>query len=709
MKKNGVKYISFCIASCLLSNAFVINQTFAQTETNGVSTNSEVEKETEVIDVVAMRPQGIQISSKQITTMPGGFGDPLKALDALPGVVLALPSTGSPVAQPAIRGSSPGDNQYESDFLPVGYVFHREGISIFNPLLIKGFDLKTSAWSGQYNDSIGGVISTELRDPNFEEFNAIIDLSQIRSGILVESPLGSKAAFYASYRESLIHHFVDDVVEDEDFTFSTPPRNHDYQVKFVWDMNSKNTLRVVATGAEDIARIAFKEDAKEVARNPDLAAGEGFSSKYDNVGFILDNDSWLGESKFAVNFLDRQIDINEGLVEQSSFKTKDTLFKWRTKTALDIGHLTWGGEWLNRAITHTNNSRLLTCIPEFDTCAPSPLSPIVQDIVDVDVRFSSLYADWYMPVTQKWDATLTLAVNNDDFTDTTSLEPRVLASYQLNEKQTLSFSAGKYQQWFRDPNILSPVFGNPDLTPSDATMLGVVFDQAMGNGFNWKVDLYYKQLNNLIVPEQSDSQMAENGQVMTTSDVAPYSNNGEGTAWGAEFMINKALTDDWYGWFSLAYTKSERKNSQTNETINYEFDIPVIANLVAKYQWSDNWHFGVKWTYRSGRRYTDVLDSFPVFANADNPNTPSDEPLFYVPVYGEFNGQRRESGHRLDIRVDYMTKIYGSNVNMYIDVLNVLGSQRIQEDEWNADYTSSIPDYEFPDEMFPGLGISMQF
>jgi hypothetical protein len=53
--------------------------------------------------------------------------------------------------------------------------------------------------------------------------------------------------------------------------------------------------------------------------------------------------------------------------------------------------------------------------------------------------------------------------------------------------------------------------------------------------------------------------------------------------------------------------------------------------------------------------------------------------------------------------------LFGVPVNAYLDILNLLGTQRLQEEEWNADYTDFIPDYEFPDEMFPGLGVSIRF
>lgn len=668
----------------------------AQTAPSNTSTaeKSDVEK----IEVISTRPQGIHISSKQITTMPGGFGDPLKALDALPGVVLALPASGGPIAQPAIRGSSPGDNQYQSDFLPVGYVFHREGISVFNPELVETFDLQTSSWSGQYNNAIGGVIETGLRDPSFEETNLVLDLSQIRSGVLIESPITENIAFYASYRESLVHHFIDDIVEDEDFVFSKPPRNHDYQSKLVWDINPNNTIRLVATGAEDTARIDFKPDAREVARNPDLVGGEGFSSKYDNVGILWDNQSALGDTRLALNVLNTKIDIGEGLIEQSVSETKETLFKWKTTTDIALGTLNWGGQYRQQALTHSNKSRLVTCIAEFASCQSSSLFPIVEDLVDIDVNSMSLYTDWAVPLSPKWDAEFTLALSRDDFTDQTMLEPRASASYKLVNNQKIRVSAGQYHQWFRDTNLLSPVFGNPTLSLSEATMLGLTYEQSLGHGWDWKIDTYYKQLKNLPVPNSAGD---------TTSYA--YSDAGEGTAVGAELFVNKALVDDWYGWFSLAYTKTERKNGLTGNTINYEFDIPVIASLVAKYQWNENWHFGIKWTYRSGRRYTELLGANPVYSNADDPTNVSAEPLFYEPTYGEFNALRRPAGHRIDVRVDYYTDLWGLPVNAYVDILNLLGTQRLQEEEWNADYTNALPDYEFPDEMFPGLGVSIRF
>ena len=66
-----------------------------------------------------------------------------------------------------------------------------------------------------------------------------------------------------------------------------------------------------------------------------------------------------------------------------------------------------------------------------------------------------------------------------------------------------------------------------------------------------------------------------------------------------------------------AYANTERKNKITGKSFEYEFDIPVIANFVAKYQFSDSWHLGLKWSYQSGRRYTEVLSATPIYPSID--------------------------------------------------------------------------------------------
>ena len=71
-----------------------------------------------------------------------------------------------------------------------------------------------------------------------------------------------------------------------------------------------------------------------------------------------------------------------------------------------------------------------------------------------------------------------------------------------------------------------------------------------------------------------------------------YLNEGVGTAYGIEFLLNKAISDKWYGWLSIAYSKTERENLATGEDFTYAYDIPWIINAVTTYEFNEYWQLG---------------------------------------------------------------------------------------------------------------------
>ncbi|MDC2890901.1 hypothetical protein [Psychrosphaera algicola] len=120
---------------------------------------TEVVEEVEKIRVIGSKDSGLELSSDKILKVPDAGNDPIRAVESLPGVVLANGFA------PAVRGSSPFDMYYQSDDVPIGNVFHNDSVSTFHPNLIKSFELKTGAWESDFADAIGGVIDTKLREP----------------------------------------------------------------------------------------------------------------------------------------------------------------------------------------------------------------------------------------------------------------------------------------------------------------------------------------------------------------------------------------------------------------------------------------------------------------------------------------------------------------------------------------------------------------
>ena len=179
---------------------------------------------------------------------------------------------------------------------------------------------------------------------------------------------------------------------------------------------------------------------------------------------------------------------------QSASKVDELLLKSATVTELNDNTFTWGAEFKQQSIS-VDNSRLQSCNSDFEACLPTSFGVIVKDITEVDVNFVSAFVDYQMPLSQNWQANLGAAIDRNDFTDQTFVEPRVSLSYEVSDSSRLGFSLGQYHQWFRDLNYLSPVFGNPDLELNTANMIGANFQQELADGWQWESDVYYKQLD----------------------------------------------------------------------------------------------------------------------------------------------------------------------------------------------------------------------
>jgi hypothetical protein len=677
----------------------------------------------EVMQILGRTPQGLQLSTSKILKLAGTGSDPLRALEALPGVTLATPSSGGPVARPAVRGSSPLDNDYQTDFLPVGYVFHNDGLSTFNPLLINSFSLQSSSWGPQYRDATGAVILTSLKDPDPGQSQTLLDLGAIRSALLYEGPLNEQAAFYVSVRQSFIHLYVDNFIEDEEFDFAIPPRNNDYQSKLRWELSQDEALILTATGASDKVRRRFDAGSRDVGKNPDLASGEGFQSEYQQLGAVWQLSHSLGASQLAVNYLTHSEDITQGISFTQQSQLDEWLFKAATDTDFDAGVLQWGGELKQQQLDLQLSGRSQPCNLETASCPPALYAPLLQDQLAKSVRFSGAFANWQQQLDSNWQYQAGLALDQNNFTEQSFVEPRLELSYQadaLNSANSpeagaawqhwqLKLAYGQHHQWFRRPELLSAVFGNPQLELEEAEQIGLAFSQPLSPGWSWQLELYQKKLSGLFVANPARQHSGASNQPSLVATVPAFVNGGSGTVRGAELLLNRDLSDGWYGWFSLSYSHNQRHNDLLAQDFNYEWDIPLQLNAVLQYQWHEQWQLGLKWRYQSGRRFTEIYGSRPVFPTRQGRPDPSLPALFYHPIEGEFNGARRDAMHRLDLRLDYQTQWGPYPVSLYAEVLNIYANKTVQEQEWNADYSHYELDYEFPDFPFPGLGLIIRF
>lgn len=182
------------------------------------------------------------LSATDVRQMPGAFGDPFRAIEALPGVVPL--ASGLPFYY--IRGAPPTNNAYLIDGIRVPLLFHIGiGEGVIHPALIDRIDFYPGAAPAAYGHSAGAVIAGQTRDPATKPHGEV-NLRIVDSGALLETPLddGRGSALVAG-RYGYPGPIVSAITPTLQLGY------WDYQTRVTWRVADRDTLGVFAFGSHD--------------------------------------------------------------------------------------------------------------------------------------------------------------------------------------------------------------------------------------------------------------------------------------------------------------------------------------------------------------------------------------------------------------------------------------------------------------------------
>jgi hypothetical protein len=658
------------------------------------------EKTSEIMELDVVKVEQKEESVSEVTLdkllkVPGAGNDPLQAIASLPGVTFA----GGDTSAPAVRGSSPADNRYLIDFMPVGYIFHSDSSSILNDNSLKDFMLDSAAFESQYHDATGAVIAANTRDPYLDQPQTIIDLSLLKASVFLERQIDEKQAFYLSARQSLFQYYIENFLEDEEFDLTTVPEYYDYQGKYLYTISDQEKVSFNILGARDKAGILFDEDSDEVQQDPGLSGGAEISAYFDSQGIVWEKyDDEGGSRVSSFSRLSQIFDLSVGSNIDLDIKTVDYSLRNQWSSIINPEHeILWGFDYTLKNITFDGVFKGPPCDEFRVDCRLVDGTETItgKDTLNINNYDINLADNW--AVTHFWTLTPGVAIAYDDYTQQTFIEPKIQSRYEFSNDWAFTTAYGDYHKLPDDFGSYTKDFGNPNLKQTEATHYELGLENQFNDSWFWKVETYYKAMSELVVSRPS----YDNYQALTpeTYEKLPrYTNDGEGEAWGLEFFANKTLSDKWYGWLSVAYSETKRKNNLTDENFKYEYDQPWIINLVSSYQINPIWQLGFKWRYQSGQLVTPLVGSVP---NADNPE-------LYDPIYGELNSERLPASHSLDVRADRTFHHAGWDMDLYVEILNVYNHRNVTGYSYSeADY--SVKEQKLGLPMMPSFGIKAKF
>jgi hypothetical protein len=601
------------------------------------------------------------IGGKTLRQLAGSSGDPLRALQTLPGVATVNGSSA-----PAVRGSGPGDNAYYVDDLYIGKLFHYGAISVFNADLIEDFNLYSAAFGPHYANVTGAVIDVALREPRKDRLGGKVNVNLMGADFLVEGPRSEDQSFYFAARRSYIDLLIKQI--EQDGVTVQIPNYWDYQGKYLWQVNEANRLSLHLHGAADILELNIAPGSETAQQQPVLAGDSSLSDSNSVQGMVL--DSVLSDASFNKLALERTYHRSSsriGTAGELTFTQENLILREQTRSEISEGHeLSLGVEFFNAHVKINADYKNAPCTQFEPNCDLT--SATRKQLSD---EFSS--NGWALSLQDRKRVLERLTLvggvrrSGEDYLHRSYTEPRLGMEWEWSKDTLLTAGWGRHNQMPTGEQVVRQ-FGNPNLghIRAEHSVLGIA--QKVNADWNWKTEAYHKKLSNLVVSDP----------------MLNYINAASGKAYGLELLVKKEETDRLSGWFVLNLARSQRRNDVTGETFRFQYDQPVNTTLVGTYRLSEAWSFGMKWNYHSGTPYTPITGTSGTY--------PDGRP---VPVYAGVNSGTLPVYHRLDLRADRNYVFDRWKLSTYFEVNNVYQRKNIVGYSYDPTYTQRDPVYAF--------------
>jgi TonB family protein len=584
------------------------------------------------------------LSGRELTHVPGTFGDPFRVVNLLPGVASVM----SLLPLPVVRGSSPGNTGILLDGVRLPLLFHLlAGPSVIHPELVDRVDFYPGGFPVRYGGYTGGIVDGVTRVPRPDERRVDLDLNLTQAGGLVREPLGRGVTATVAGRIGYPGVVLGLLTRDASLSY------WDYQARLDGG-NERHHWTAFLYGASDdlkgrsssseplrtIARLAFhradlryqhqratgSELFRVVLGYDDSEVGSDAPGEVSGMG-TLGNGTWsvMPQAKLqqtAASWLDMGLGV-ESLLR--TVKNPASTLPPSTRTGMDLsmifnqdGLFTQSGAYAEAVIKPGQALRLIP----------------------------GLRADLYDEHHPGADVSQV------------GIDPRLLARYRLSAALTLKGVIGRYHQ---PPRLFVPLPGVDEsslrLGLLASTQYSVGAEARLGPRAEADVNVYYNDMNPVLFdlavnPGAGDVQQpvpatppwqlpppSPTGENNRTLDA--LFNRRRGRSYGLELLLRRRDPEHLFGWIS--YTLSWSQRLQPEGWHFFDFDRRHILNVVGGVRLPRNWELGTRFLFQTGTPLTTIFGR---------------------------NISRTDPQFRFDLRIDKRAVWNNWLLDFYVDIIN---------------------------------------
>jgi hypothetical protein len=586
------------------------------------------------------------ISLKNARDLPGAFGDPLRTLDALPGVV----PFASAVPYAYVRGAPPASQGYVYDDIPLPQLFHVGfGPAVIHPRAIGDIKFNAGVPSARYGRRAGGLLLAE-QTPYSSNFDAEVELRLLDVGAWIQGGVG-KGTLTASGR---IGHPLSVIVAKAIGVIDPGTKINylDGQLRYRYPLSNRDHAEVVYLGSYDAIRL------------PGVGGLPGAGAtglQFQRVETRLVHQLQRGEFGAALRYgLDRS-------ALGSSLKVHASTLGPRFWTQLRFGqHSVRIGGDIYVSVGDVHNGGGTLGIPggnlriQLPNIASAPARSQGGLFVASDLRLSRrTHAELGLRL-DYWSVQSRLNFAAD---------PRLRGVFNWTDRFALHAAFGLAHQpsvFFLPLPGLTEVALDRGLTRSIQSEAGASYE--FPQSIRLEVQGFLHQYTGLLLPE-----------LVMDADIENQPPLSNAIAYGLEFFLKRDIGEHLTGWVGYTLGYAEANAYRSIGKFRPDFDVRHVLNVVAQWHAWRGLALGGRLHARSGR----VIEQL-------NPQYEQRLPWFV----------------RADVRIGYAWRSRYADMTTYIEWLNVAARPEYLDADCLLGHCTAT---KAPPISLPNLGVRAEF
>lgn len=533
------------------------------------------------------------VSVEEINRLTASFNDPAFITANFAGVR----NSGTGGNDIIIRGNSPKYMQWRLEGVPITNPNHfadqnlvMGSTSTLNANLLATSDFYTGAFPAEYGNAVSGVYDIKLRNGNSEKYEGIIGFGLIGTDFTLEGPIkkGSGSSFLVNYRNStssvltdmgLVEVAGDPRFQDAAFKLTVPTKNagifsafglggySDFALKdvtpFDWDSPGSSGMREDVTEDFDKASLLFNTGLNHFIS----LGGKGYLNT--SVSYSVEN--------LEEDVLQHLANTN---TDQESFNSEMNRASVRFATEYT--------RKINARSSIAAGTNYTIMIQKFDQELRETPESDLQTLLDFDENIGNWrnFISLKHRLSESFTVTAGIQNNNVFFNEQYTIEPRLAAKWQFNEKNALNLGYGLHStlenlhHYFA--NIEQPdgstTQPNKDLGLMKAHHFVAGVDHYFNPNLLGKIEVYYQHLYDVPVENDPNSYFST---INEGAEIEYFELVNDGTAenYGVELTLQKFFSDNYYfllntSVYESKYTAMDGKERNTKFNGNY------VANAI---------------------------------------------------------------------------------------------------------------------------------